>query len=263
MRLGIVGATGWLGQALGLGLLAKGLVTPGDLVLLNRSGKPGSYAAHAGVHWAADMADLQAQSEVIVLTVRPEDFPLAGFDPGARLVISFMAGWTLAALSAHAPRARMVRAMPNGNAVSGTSFTPWLADGISDQDAAVVGRILSAMGQVQRIETEAQLDYLTALSGSGAAYPALMAKAMLEDAADRGLPADVARKAVEAVVCGSSGLLLGQMGRIDEVLGAYMSYRGITAAGLEAAESGGFGQSLREALEAATRKAAAMARDIG
>lgn len=263
MRLGIVGATGWLGQALGLGLLDKGLCAPGDLVLLNRSGKTGAYGVHPGVRWAADMADLQAQCDVIVLSVRPEDFPPAGFDPGAGLVISFMAGWTLAALSAHAPRARLVRAMPNGNAVSGTSFTPWLAEGLSDRDAAVVGRILSAMGQAQRIGTEAQLDYLTALSGSGAAYPALMAKAMLEDAAARGLPADVARKAVEAVVCGSSGLLQGQMGRIDDVLDAYKSYRGITAAGLEAAERAGFGQSLRAAMEAATRKAAAMGRDSG
>lgn len=263
MRIGIVGATGWLGQALGLGLLSRGLTRPADLVLLNRSGRLGGYGDHPGLRWASDMADLQAQSDVIVLSVRPEDFPLAGFDPGGRLVISFMAGWTMAALAAHAPSARLVRAMPNGNAVSGASFTPWLAGAITGHDCEVVETILSAMGQAQRIDTEAQLDYLTALSGSGAAYPALMARAMLADAAARGLPPDVAQRAVEAVICGSSGLLMGQMGQVKSLLEAYMSYRGITAAGLEAAERAGFGEALHAALSAATDKAAAMGRDTG
>lgn len=258
MRLGIVGATGWLGQALGLGVLEKGLAQPGDLVLLNRSGRVGGYQAHPGVRWANDLADLQARSDVIVLSVRPEDFPPLGFDPGARLVISFMAAWTMESLSRLAPRARLVRAMPNGNAVSRQSFTPWLAAGLTGDDRAITARILSAMGQEQEIETEAQLDYLTALSGSGAAYPGLMAKAMLEDAAARGLPPDVAHKAVEAVICGSSGLLAGQMGRVAEILDAYMSYRGITAAGLDAAQAAGFGDAIRAALQAATLKAAAM-----
>jgi pyrroline-5-carboxylate reductase len=57
--------------------------------------------------------------------------------------------------------------------------------------------------------------------------------------------------------------LMGQMGQVKSLLEAYMSYRGITAAGLEAAERAGFGEALHAALSAATDKAAAMGRDTG
>ena len=59
-RLGIVGATGWLGQGLGLNLLGKGLWSPENLVILNRSGQLGGYAAHPGVLLARDMNEMQA-----------------------------------------------------------------------------------------------------------------------------------------------------------------------------------------------------------
>ncbi len=261
MKLGIVGATGWLGQALGLGLLRRGLVAPGDLVVLNRSGRRGNYEAYPGVVWAANLAEMQAQCEIVVLSVRPQDFPIAGFDPGARLVISFLTGWTMARLRAVAPQAPLVRAMPNGGASTGQSYTPWLADGVDAAEEARVAQILSVMGTQERIETEDQLDYLTALSGSGAAYPALMARAMLADAAARGLPEAVARRAVEAVICGSSGLLAGQMGGVQDLLDTYMSYHGVTAAGLTAAQTAGFEEAVRAALGAATKTARAMGQE--
>lgn len=257
MKLGIVGATGWLGGALARGLLRGGLWPSGDLVLLNRSGPVDDFA---GAVWARDMADLQAKCDVIVLSVRPQDFPLPGFDPGRALVISFMAGWTMARLQALAPQARIVRAMPNGGATTGQSFTPWLAPGIRDADRALVRRILSAMGTEAELESEDQLDYLTALSGSGAAYPALMARAMLQDATARGLPLDVAQQAVEAVICGSTGLLQGQMGQVQTLIDAYLDYRGITAAGMMAALDAGFETAIHAALTAATAKARDMAR---
>ena len=41
MRIGIIGATGWLGSALGIRLLEQGLIAPEQLTFLNRSGAPG------------------------------------------------------------------------------------------------------------------------------------------------------------------------------------------------------------------------------
>src|SRR4051794_40130750 len=49
MKVGIVGATGWLGSALGGGLLRKGVVAPADLVLLNRSGPSAEYHGNRDV----------------------------------------------------------------------------------------------------------------------------------------------------------------------------------------------------------------------
>ncbi len=192
MKLGIIGATGWLGAALGTRLLQAGW-PPGDLLLLNRQAPRSAYDPWPGVRWMADAAALCAGAEAVVLSVRPEDFPMPGYGPGARLVVSFMTAWSLDRLAALHPGAAVVRAMPNSGAPLGQSFTPWVAGpGLPDGDRALVRRLLAAMGDAAEVEAEAQLDYLSALSGSGAAYPALMAQAMLDHAAGQGLPPDVA-----------------------------------------------------------------------
>lgn len=257
MRIGILGATGWLGQAQGLRLIGQGWPA-GDLVVLNRSGKAGGYQGHA-VIWARDAADLCAQSDVLILSVRPEDFRPETLAAEGKLVISFMTAWTLERLAALWPRARIARAMPNGGAPLGESFTPWVG-AVDAADAALVARLLSAMGTEARVPTEAQLDYLSALSGSGSAYPALMAQAMLADARARGLDEAVAQQAVEAVICGSAAYLRGRIGDLGQVINDYLSYKGITAAGIAAATPG-LTAALHAALAAATAKAEAMGRE--
>ncbi len=258
-RIGILGGTGWLGQALGLGLLNRGLVAPGDLVLLNRSGQAPGYAAHPGVTLARDMGDMQALCGPLVLSVRPEDFPVPGFAPGPRLLISFMAKVPMARLRALAPLARIVRAMPNGGSSTGTSYTPWYAEDLPEADAALVRRLLSVLGSEDRVESEDHLDILTALSGSGPAYPALLAVALLAQARALGLPETVARRAVDSVVAGSAAGLAGRVEEAGAIVETLKGYRGITAAGLEAAEAAGFGAAVGAALTAAV--AAARHRD--
>lgn len=264
MRLGVIGATGWLGSALGARLLGQGIWPEADLVLLNRSAGRAAYADWPGVTWAADAAELCRACDAIVLAVRPQDFPVAGFDGAGKLVISFMVGWSLEKLQPLCPGARIVRAMPNGASSVGRSFTPWVAGpGLGAEDAAVVGRLLSALGDAAQVATEHQLEYLSALSGSGAAYPALMAAAMLAHARANGLPEDIARRAVESVVAGSAALLAGQIDGVGAMLDTYRGYRGVTAAGLQAAEDAGFVRAIGAALEAAEARALAMMRGPG
>lgn len=258
-RLGIIGATGWLGQALGLNLVSKRVWPEQDLVLLRRSGSGDAYAAYSGVAWARDAEELCDLCQTVVLSVRPHDFPVSGFRPKDHVLISFMAGWSLRQLQDLAPEARIFRAMPNGGATMGKSYTPWLAGpGAAQADKVLVSQILAAIGQEERLETEDQLHYLAGLSGSGGAYPGLMAQAMLADARAFGLPDAIANRAVEAVITGSVGLLAGRIDKVDALLDSYMSYQGITAAGLSAAVESGFQTALREALAAAFAKAKSM-----
>ncbi len=254
MQLGLIGATGWLGTALGTRALQDGWPET-KLTLLNRSAARSAYDHWPGVTWARDAAELCARSDVLVLSTRPEDFPQSGFVGAGKLVISFMTAWSLDRLAALCPGARIVRAMPNGAASEGRSFTPWVAGpGLSAEDAAVVRLLLSAMGEEAEVRTEAELDYLSALSGSGSAYPALMAQAMLNDALVHGLDEAVARQAVASVLA-AGGALAGQADRVDAVLAAYESYRGVTAAGLQAAREAGLAAAITTALAAAEAKA--------
>lgn len=263
MRVGIIGATGWLGAALGTRALAGGWPAA-KMLLLNRSAPRDAYAPWPGVIWAQDTADLCAQSDVLILSTRPEDFPQPGFDGAGKLVISFMTAWSLDRLASLCPGARIVRAMPNGAASVGQSFTPWVSGaGLGSDEAAIVRRLLAVMGEEAQVETEAQLDYLSALSGSGSAYPALLAQAMLADALGRGLPQAVAERAVASVLA-SGGALAADTSGIDAMIQTYLDYRGVTAAGMQAALEAGLAQSITKALAAATAKAQALTeRGIG
>lgn len=252
--IGILGGTGWLGLALGRNLLASGLA-PAKLRVLNRRGPTADYRDFPGVHWAAGLDDLIAQAEVIVLSVRPEDYAPGAPQTFDGLVISFMAGVDLARLAADWPKARLARAMPGGGAREGRAHVPWCAADLPETDAARVVAVLSALGAVDRVADEAALAYMSALSGSGAAYPALMAQAMMRDALARGIAPDVAWRAVRSVVCEAPGLFTSGLAEAEALLQSYHGYRGVTAAGLAAAEAAGFATAIEAALAAATDKA--------
>lgn len=256
MKIGIVGATGWLGSALGGRLLAGGHVTPDELILLNRSGPRPDYHG-ISAHWAKNVAELVDHSAVIVVSVRPEDWAGLNLHAPDRLVISFMAGISTARLAESG--GRIIRAMPNAAAEIGASYSPfYAAPSVNKADLETARRILSAIGTSDALETEAQIDLMTALPGSGAAYPALMAAVMLDWARAQGLPDAIAQNAVRAVIRGGTELLSTRISEIPQLIDAYHSYRGTTAAGLSAAEAAGFPAAITQALNAASHKAARM-----
>ncbi|MGA0615279.1 pyrroline-5-carboxylate reductase family protein [Paracoccus sp. KR1-242] len=256
MRVGIIGATGWLGSALGGHLLTRGVVPASDLVLLNRSGPRADYHGHR-VEWASDADALSAAADVIVVSVRPEDWASLKLQAEGKLVISFMAGVGSGVLAKCG--GRIVRAMPNAAAEIGASYSPFWADaGTTPQDRATAARLLSAIGTTDELPDEAQIDLMTALPGSGAAYPALMAMAMARFMQERGVPAEIAWRATEAAVCGGAAMLSGRIDQAETLVEAYRDYRGTTAAGIDAAEAEGFSLAISRALEAATEKARQM-----
>lgn len=257
MRLGIIGATGWLGSALGKAVLERGIVAPEDLALLNRSGPRADYHGHSGVAWATDVIDLVQKSEVIVVSVRPGDWPGLGLRSDGKLLISFMAGVDHARLEGCG--GRVVRAMPNAAAEIGASYSPfWAGPGVTEGDKSLARQVLSAIGSTDELPDEHQIDLMTALPGSGAAYPALMALAMVDFMRNQGVADDVAWRATEAAVCGGARMLMPDIRAAERLLTAYRDYRGTTAAGLEAAEAAGFSASVAAAL----RVAAAAARQL-
>lgn len=257
MKVGIIGATGWLGSATGRHLLSTGRVAPGDLVVLNRSGPQGDYHGHAGVVWAQDVPDLVARSEVIIVSVRPGDWPGLALRAPGRLILSFMAGVSLSVLGKSG--GRIVRVMPNAAVEMAQSYSPWVAGaGVTEADRATVRDLLQAIGHEDELPDEGQIDLMTASSGAGAAYPALMLMAATDWLMAKGVARDVALRAAEAMVCGGAQLMAGQPEGAPAMVAAYRDYRGTTAAGIAAAEAAGFAASIGAALEAATAAARRM-----
>jgi len=256
--IGIIGGAGWLGSAIARSMLDAGFVEPSRLVLSSRSGA--GLAGWPDVACLADNRALTARADVVILSVRPAQFAGIDIDASGKLMISVMAGVTAVAIAAQTGATRIVRAMPNAAAEIGKSYTPWFAgDAVSVADKALVQQLFETCGMADEVFSEAHIDYLTGLTGSGPAFPALFAQAMLEHARKRGLPENVAKRGVKAVITGAAGLLAADNVSMEETVRTFLDYRGTTAAGLRGMIDSGLADAVGAGLDAAETAARAMA----
>ena len=105
---------------------------------------------------------------------------------------------------------------------------------------------------------EDQIDYFTGLSGSGPAFPALLAEAMLKAAQSAGIPADIARRGAMQTLIGAGRLLETERRPPSEVVKTFVDYGGTTAAAILTMREKGFDEAVLAGLEAAYGKAKAL-----
>lgn len=255
-KMGIVGGAGWLGRAIASAMLEAKLINASNLTLSFRNHK---YDGFANVNWTQNNQDLADNSDVIILSVRPEDWPSISLDAKGKLIISVMAGIGMEALAERHNTNRVVRALPNAAAEIQKSFTLWYAsDHLNDNDHALVRAIFDACGTEDEAKDEREIDYFTALTGSGPAFPALLAEAMTKHAIEFGIPPKRARKAVRAVIIGAAGLLEKNNQTAAEILASFMEYQGTTAAALETMRAEGFDNAVASGISSGFSKALTM-----
>lgn len=205
---------GKMGGAMLDGWLALGL-PPARVIAVDPglSDEAREALAAKGVSVAASAAELQAP-EVLVLAIKPQMLDSAAAALSSvigpqTLVISVLAGKTIADLQARCPAARaIIRAMPNTPAAVGRGITALVAgDGVSASQRAKADALLQAVGRVEWLDEEQLIDAVTAVSGSGPAYVFHLVEAMAAAGAAVGLPADIAMRLARATVEGSGELL--------------------------------------------------------
>lgn len=258
-RVGIVGGNGWLGDAIARAAVAAGAVDPARLTLSGRSDNRGTTEI-PGARWTKDNRELVDRSDVVLLSVRPDQFEGVRIDARGKLVVSVMAGVPACAIAERTGADEVVRSIPNAAAGIRRSFTPWYATPpVSTASKRLVQTLFEACGEAAEVPLEAHIDYCVGMTGSGAAFPALLAQAMIAHAVAQGLPRGFAERAAKGVVAGASQLLAGEQGDPAQTVQAMIDYRGTTAAALQAMIDRGFTDSVASGLEAAAVKAAAMA----
>jgi pyrroline-5-carboxylate reductase len=258
-RIGVIGGNGWLGSALIRAAFDAGIVDPARLTVSSRSGDKGSIADIDAL-WTRDNAELVEHSDVVVLSVRPFQFRDLDVDLSGKVVLSVMASVGCEAIAKQTQAAAIVRAMPNAAAAIGQSFTPWFAtSGVSREARAVAQVFLQASGEAVEVAEESHIDYCAGLTGSGAAFPALLAEAMIAHATSRGIPRDFAQKAARKVVSGASQLFADASGDTGAIVKEMIDYKGIVAAALQAMLDRGFKEAVAAGLDAASAKAATIA----
>jgi len=219
-----------------------------------------------GVTGRADNAAAAAGADLVVLAVKPQamDAVLAGLRgaiaPEAT-VLSIAAGVPAARIEAAlGGAAHVVRAMPNTPALvaaGASAICPGARATPADLDRAEA--LLRPAGIVARV-SEADMDAVTALSGSGPAYVFLLIERMLESARTFGLPDEVARKLVLATVAGAARLLEETGLDPREARRRVTSEKGTTDAAIRSMEAAGVPAALCAAFDAARRRAEELSR---
>lgn len=252
LRIGIIGGTGWLGSAIARRGIAEGVIDPDRLWLSSRS----PAKVPRGAHWTDDNARLIAASDLVVLSVRPAQFHQMQIDVGGKPVLSVMAGVAADQIARAAASDRIIRALPNAMADQGMSFTPyWATTATRPDELSLVQQLFTACGVAEQVEDEAQIDYAAALTGSGTAFPALFAQAMIDHAIIQGMPRDRAARAVLHLLTAASQQLRQGGESPAQVVKAFTDYAGTTAAGLNAMNAAGFTEAVHAGLSAAAEAA--------
>ncbi|MNG20242.1 pyrroline-5-carboxylate reductase [compost metagenome] len=109
-------------------------------------------------------------------------------------------------------------------------------------------RLFECVGTAAEVQAEDFIDYLSALSGTGPAFPALLMTALANQAMLAGIPGDIAQLAAKNVVVNSSQLLASR--DAQQMIDTLVAYRGVTAAALQAMTQGHFEEQIGRALQA-------------
>lgn len=254
--IGIIGGAGWLAGALLRPALAKGAVRAEDVILSSRRPQIAGFEAWPGIRTTSDNAELARQSDIVILSVRPEDLAGVEADLSGKLVISVMARMPMADIAKRFGCERMVRTMPNASAEQAQSFTPWYASPeVTDADKAFVSSFFGASGVAREVPAEPDIDYFTGLTGSGFAFPALMARAMIEHAIENGVAPELADVAVRQLMLGAGTYVSVSQESAAEIVKTFVDYGGTTAAGLTAMIDRGSDAVVKAGLDAAWKRA--------
>jgi pyrroline-5-carboxylate reductase len=208
----LVGAGNMGGAMLG-GWLKSG-VPSGDVLVVDPAPSPGmtKLIAEKGVHHAASAPE-GIEAGVIFLAVKPQIMeaalpPLKGLIGPETVIVSVAAGKTLGFIERHLGEAAIVRAMPNTPAMIGRGVTGAFANArVSEAQRGLVHDLLKVSGPVEWVQTEADIDAVTAVSGSGPAYVFYLVECMAEAGRKLGLEADLAMRLARETVAGAGELL--------------------------------------------------------
>jgi pyrroline-5-carboxylate reductase len=247
-----------MGEAILSGVLSRQVYSAQEICISEPQLERRNYlSSKYGVH-VTDVNSLASVGEVLLLAVKPQVFVQAVEGLSATsvpLVISILAGVTLAQMEAAIAAKAIIRAMPNTPAQVGAGVTA-LAFGSSvdrnHRETAIA--IFSAIGEVVELP-ESQMNAVTGLSGSGPAFVSIAIEALADGGVAAGLPRAIAMKLAIQTVLGTAQLLATSKLHPAELKDRVTSPGGTTIAGIAQLERSGLRSGLIDAVVAAARRA--------
>jgi pyrroline-5-carboxylate reductase len=264
-KIAILGA-GRIGESLLAGLLSSGWRKPDDIVVTGRrEERLKEIAERHGVEATLSNPEAVANAGLVVIAVKPQDFDVLLGDIGGLLtaeqtVLSVAAAIPTAQIEARlAPGVPVVRAMPNAPALVHEGIAGVCAGAhASDEHLDLAENVLSHLGGVVRVP-ERYMDAVTAVSGSGPAYFALLAEAMIDAGILLGLGRETSTQLVVQTMLGTAKLLRDEKMHPVELREAVTSPGGTTIHAIRELEQAGVRAAFLNAIQAAMERSKELA----
>jgi pyrroline-5-carboxylate reductase len=264
-KVAILGA-GKIGEALLGGLLTAGWREPDEIVATGRrEERIAELRERYGVTATLSNSEAVRGAALVVIAVKPQDFDvllgeIGGLLDAGQTVLSVAAAIPTAAIERQlAPGVPVVRAMPNAPATVHEGVAGICAGAhAGDADLALAEEALSHVGGVVRV-AERYMDAVTAVSGSGPGYFALLAEAMIEAGILLGLSREVSTRLVVQTMLGTGKLLRDQQIHPVELREMVTSPGGTTIRAIRELERAGVRAAFLNAIQAAMERSRELA----
>ncbi|MFT3858888.1 MAG: pyrroline-5-carboxylate reductase [Aquabacterium sp.] len=250
------------------GLLRQGRNPQSILVIDPMAEQRARLTQQLGVQTADSASDALKQAGTVVWAVKPQQFKEAA-QTYALLTVqalhySVMAGLRTEDMARLLGSPRIVRAMPNTPALVGQGVTGLFArPEVTPGEREYISLMVQPTGQMVWVDKEADLDAVTALSGSGPAYVYYFIEAMVQAAQDMGLSAEQGRQLALATFGGATSLA-AQSSEPPAVLRERVTSKGgTTYAALTSMEAAGVKAAFISAMRAAQKRAGELGDEFG
>ena len=223
-----------------------------------------------GIRATGSISEASDGAEAIVIAVKPQDAAAAmeevshTYKPGA-LVLTVAAGLPASFYEARLPEGSpVVRCMPNTPSIVAHGATAITAGAHASQEhLALAGAILRATGLVVAVDEEAQLDAVTAVSGSGPAYFYAVVEALADAGAQQGLDRVLATQLAAQTFVGAARLLMESGDTPSTLRKRVSSPGGTTIAALEAMQAAGLADVIKAGADAAAARSKELGEELG
>ncbi|NOY66508.1 MAG: pyrroline-5-carboxylate reductase [Gammaproteobacteria bacterium] len=268
--IGFIGGGNMAGSLIG-GLIADGWPTDKIRVSDPDNTRREHLSSHFSIQTSDDNIDILNSSDVLVLAVKPQVMAkitqalASSIQQTKPLIISIAAGINLTDLSRWlGDYKNLIRTMPNTPAMVQSGATALFADKSVDQsDRDLAETIMRAVGLTLWVDTEDQIDAVTAVSGSGPAYFFYIMEAMEKAGVDMGLSAKNARLLTIQTAFGAAKMALESKDSPGQLRQKVTSPGGTTERALSIMEDKQLQQIFNEALNGARQRSHELARILG
>jgi pyrroline-5-carboxylate reductase len=252
-----------------IGGLLKAGRAPGDILVLEPNADQRSKLQRdLGVITLEAPGSVLQRAQFVMWAIKPQSFGAAAEacaeHVGQAVQFSVMAGIRSDAIAKALGTERVVRSMPNTPALIGQGIAGLYArPAVTADERKEAERLLEPTGRTLWVQQEADLDAVTALSGSGPAYVFYFVEAMVQAAEEMGLSAEQGKQLALATFSGASALAQASPDTPAVLRERVTSKGGTTYAALTSLEASGVKAAFVKALKAAQRRAVELGNEFG